>query len=48
MLAAKAVVFAVLLLVVAEIVAFGSFFVGSAILHSHVPVSLRDPGVPAP
>ncbi len=45
MLAAKAVVFAVLLLVVTEIVAFCSFFVGSAILHAHVPVSLGDPGV---
>jgi ABC-type transport system involved in multi-copper enzyme maturation permease subunit len=45
MLAAKAVVFAVLLLVVTEIVAFCSFFVGSAILHAHVPVSLGDSGV---
>jgi len=45
MLAAKAVVFAVLLLVVTEIVAFCSFFVGSAIMHAHVPVSLGDPGV---
>jgi ABC-type Na+ transport system ATPase subunit NatA/ABC-type transport system involved in multi-copper enzyme maturation permease subunit len=44
-LAAKAVVFAVLLLVVTEIVAFCSFFVGSAILHAHVPVSLSDSGV---
>jgi ABC-type transport system involved in multi-copper enzyme maturation permease subunit len=44
-LAAKAVVFAVLLLVVTEIVAFCSFFVGSAILHAHVPVSLSGPGV---
>ena len=45
MLAAKAVVFAVLLLVVTEIVAFCSFFVGSAILHAHVQVSLSDSGV---
>jgi ABC-2 type transport system permease protein len=45
MLAAKAVVFAVLLLVVTEIVAFCSFFAGSAILHAHVPVSLSGPGV---
>jgi ABC-2 type transport system permease protein len=45
MLAAKAVVFAILLLVVTEIVAFCSFFVGSAILHAHVPVSLGDSGV---
>jgi ABC-2 type transport system permease protein len=44
-LAAKAVVFAALLIVVAEIVSFGSFFVGSAILHAHVPVSLSGPGV---
>ena len=44
-LAAKAVVFAVLLIVVTEIVAFCSFFVGSAILHAHVQVSLGDSGV---
>ena len=44
-LAAKAVVFAVLLIVVTEIVAFCSFFVGSAILHAHVPVSLSGSGV---
>ena len=45
MLAAKVVVFAVLLLVVTEIVAFCSFFVGSAILHAHVQVSLSGSGV---
>ncbi len=45
MLAAKVVVFAVLMTVVSEIVAFGSFFVGSVILHSRVSVSLSDPGV---
>ncbi len=45
MLAAKAVVFAVLLIVVTEIVTFCSFFIGSAILHAHVPVSLGDSGV---
>jgi ABC-2 type transport system permease protein len=45
MLAAKAVVFAVLLLVVTEIVAFCSFFAGSAILHAHVAVSLGEEGV---
>jgi ABC-2 type transport system permease protein len=44
-LAAKAVVFAVLLLIVTEIVAFCSFFVGSAILHAYVPVSLSGSGV---
>ena len=43
-LAAKAVVFAALL-VVTEIVAFCSFFVGSAILHAHVQVSLSGSGV---
>ena len=47
MLAAKGVVFAVLLIVVTEIVAFCSFFVGSAILHARVPVSLSDSGVTA-
>ena len=48
MLAAKALVFAILLLVVAEIVAFGSFFVGSTILHSRVMVSLSDRDVRGP
>jgi ABC-2 type transport system permease protein len=45
MLTAKCVVFAALLLVISEIVVFGSFFIGSAILHSHVPVSLSDHNV---
>jgi ABC-2 type transport system permease protein len=45
MLVAKAVVFAVLVLVVTEIVAFCSFFIGSSIMHAHVPVSLSDSGV---
>ena len=45
MLVAKSAVFAALLIVVAEIVAFGSFFAGSALLHSRVPVALGDPGV---
>ena len=45
MLGAKAVVFAALLIVVAEIVCFGSFFIGSAILHSRVAVSLGDQNV---
>jgi ABC-2 type transport system permease protein len=45
MLAAKIAVFAVLMVVLAEIVAFGSFFVGSTILHSRVAVSLSDTGV---
>jgi ABC-type transport system involved in multi-copper enzyme maturation permease subunit len=45
MLAAKSVVFAVLVLIVGEIVTFPSFFLGAAILHNHAPVSLGDPGV---
>jgi ABC-2 type transport system permease protein len=45
MLAAKAVVFAVLVFVVGELVAFPSFFVGAAILHGKAPVALGDPGV---
>jgi ABC-2 type transport system permease protein len=45
MLAAKAVVFAILTLILAEIVCLGSFGAGSAILHSHVAVSLSNPGV---
>jgi len=45
MLAAKIVVFALLILVLAELVTFGSFFAGSSILHSRVAVSLSDPGV---
>jgi ABC-2 type transport system permease protein len=45
MLIAKLVVFAGLLIVLSEIVAFGSFFLGSMLLHSKVPVSLSDPGV---
>ncbi len=44
MLAAKAIVFAALILGLSEIVVFASFFIGSAILHSRVPVSLGDPG----
>ena len=42
MLTAKCAVFAALLIVIGEIVSFGSFFIGSAILHSRVPVSLSD------
>ena len=45
MLTAKCVVFAVLLFVLGEIISFGCFFIGSAILHSHVPVSLSDHNV---
>jgi hypothetical protein len=39
MLAAKAVVFAVLVFVVGELVAFPSFFIGAAILHAKAPVA---------
>lgn len=45
MLAGKIVVFAAMLIVLAELVAFGSFFAGSALLHPKVPVALADPGV---
>jgi hypothetical protein len=45
MLIAKLVVFAALVIVLAELVAFGSFLAGSALLHSKVPVSLSDAGV---
>jgi ABC-2 type transport system permease protein len=45
MLVAKSIVFAVLVLVVGELVTFPSFFIGAAVLHSHAPVSLSDPGV---
>ncbi len=39
--------FAVMMVVLAEIVSFGSFFVGTLLLHSKVAVSLSDPGVTA-
>jgi ABC-2 type transport system permease protein len=45
MLAAKILVFAALMFVLAEMVTFGSFFVGSSLLHEHVVVSISDPGV---
>jgi ABC-type transport system involved in multi-copper enzyme maturation permease subunit len=44
-LASKALVFAAAVFVVGELVAFPAFFIGAAILHSHAPVSLSDPGV---
>ena len=44
MLAAKGVVFAVLVIILGEIVVFGSFFIGSAIMHSHLHISLSEPG----
>ncbi|HEY1621842.1 MAG TPA: ABC transporter permease subunit [Streptosporangiaceae bacterium] len=45
MLAAKAVVFAILILIVAEIVCFSMFLTGSAILSSKVSVTLGDHNV---
>jgi ABC-type transport system involved in multi-copper enzyme maturation permease subunit len=45
MLAAKAVVFTLLILVLGTAVSFGSFFIGAPILHSKAPVALGDPGV---
>ena len=45
MLTAKSLVFTAMLVVAAEIVAFGSFFIGSAILHSQLSVSLSDRNV---
>jgi ABC-2 type transport system permease protein len=45
MLVAKSTVFGMLVFVVGLLVAFPSFFLGAAILHSHAPVSLGDPGV---
>jgi ABC-type transport system involved in multi-copper enzyme maturation permease subunit len=45
MLAAKAVVFTVLIFVLGTVVSFASFFIGEPILHSKAPVSLGDPGV---
>lgn len=45
MLLAKIAVFAGLMLVLGELVSFSSFFAGSALLHSMVPVSLSDHNV---
>jgi ABC-2 type transport system permease protein len=44
-LAAKAAVFFVVVFVVGELAALPSFFIGAAILHHRVAVSLGDPGV---
>ncbi|MER7004035.1 ABC transporter permease [Dactylosporangium sp. NPDC000555] len=44
-LAAKILVFAALMLVVGELLSFGAFFLGRAIIADHIPVSLGDPGV---
>jgi ABC-2 type transport system permease protein len=45
MLIAKGLVFSALVFVVGEAVSFGSFYIGAAIVHSHFPVSLSQPGV---
>jgi hypothetical protein len=45
MLAAKAIVFTVLVFVLSEIVCFAAFFLGSGILHSHISVSLSGVNV---
>jgi len=45
MLAAKCAIFAVVVFVFGELVAFPSFLIGAKILHNHAPVSLGDPGV---
>jgi ABC-2 type transport system permease protein len=45
MLAAKCAVFAFVVFIFGEIVAFPSFLIGAKILHNHVPVSLGDTGV---
>jgi ABC-type transport system involved in multi-copper enzyme maturation permease subunit len=45
MLAAKAVVFTILILIVAEIVCVSSFLAGSAILSSKISVTMGDHGV---
>ncbi|MEV8513037.1 ABC transporter permease [Dactylosporangium sp. NPDC051484] len=44
-LGAKILVFATLMLVVGELLSFGAFFLGRAIIAEHIPVSLGDPGV---
>ena len=45
MLAAKAIVFAALELVVSAITVFAVFFLSTAILHSHIVITLGQPGV---
>jgi ABC-2 type transport system permease protein len=45
MLAAKALVFGILIFVLGVAVSFGSFFIGEAIMHSRTPVALSDQGV---
>jgi ABC-2 type transport system permease protein len=45
MLAAKAVVFALLDLIVSAITVFAVFFITTAIIHSHVSITLSQPGI---
>ena len=45
MLAAKAITFTVLVFVLSEVICFVAFFLGAAILHSHVPVTLSGTNV---
>jgi ABC-2 type transport system permease protein len=45
MLAAKSLVFSLLVLIVSLVAAFGAFFIGAALIESKAPVSLSDPGV---
>ncbi len=44
-LAAKVVVFAMLMLVVGELLSFAAFFVGRQVIAGHIAVQLSDPGV---
>lgn len=44
-LAAKVLVFAAVMLVVGEILAFGAFFLGQRLIAVHITVRLSDPGV---
>ncbi len=44
-LTAKVVVFAALMVVVGEVLAFAAFFVGRQLISAHIPVNLGDPGV---
>jgi ABC-type transport system involved in multi-copper enzyme maturation permease subunit len=44
-LTAKVIVFALLMLVVGELLSFAAFLVGRPIIAAHIPVSLGDPGI---
>lgn len=45
MLVAKVIVFAVLELIVAAVTVFAVFFIGTSILHSHIVITLGQPGI---